>query len=92
MKVKDLIREDIDIDVIDDYDERCWIAKCGAYKLTDEAVQKFHRVLDIDVDMRDDIAILHCETEREAEECKDFFLSLAGYCAAEDYDRWFVEV
>lgn len=92
MKVKDLIREDIDIDVIDDYDERCWIAKCGAYKLTDEAVQKFHRVLDIDVDMRDDIAVLHCETEREAEECKDFFLSLAGYCAAEDYDRWFVEV
>lgn len=92
MKVKDLIREDIDIDVIDDYDERCWIAKCGAYKLTDAGEQKFHMVLDIDVDMRDDIAVLHCETEREAEECKDFFLSLAGYCAAEDYDRWFVEV
>lgn len=92
MKVKDLIREDIDIDVIDDYDERCWIAKCGAYKLTDEAVQKFHRVLDIDVEMNDNIAVLHCETAKEANECKVFFLSLAGYCAAEDYDRWFVEV
>ena len=51
MKVKDLIAEDIDIDVIDDYDERCWIAKCGAYKLTDAGEQMFHKVLDIDVDM-----------------------------------------
>lgn len=96
MKVKDLIREDIDIDVVDDYDERCWMAKCGAYRLTDAGVQMFHRVLDIDVDIKDDNsykrAVLHCETAKEANECKVFFLSLAGYCAAEDYDRWFVEV
>lgn len=96
MKIKDLIKEDIDIDVVDDYDERCWIAKCGAYKLTDAGEQMFHNVLDIDVHMdtegRYPIAVLHCETEREANECKVFFLSLAGYCAADDYDRWFVEV
>ena len=92
MKVKDLIAEDIDIDVIDDYDERCWMAKCGAYKLTDAGTQMFHRVLDIEVMMKENVAVLHCETAKEANECKVFFLSLAGYCAAEDYDRWFVEV
>lgn len=96
MKVKDLIREDIDIDVIDDYDGRCWIAKCGAYKLTDAGEQMFHRVLDIKVNIEQvgtqKVSVLHCETEREANECKVFFLSLAGYCAADDYDRWFVEV
>ena len=96
MKVKDLIREDIDIDVIDDYDERCWIAKCGAYRLTDAGEQKFHKALDIPVYMttgkKNNVAILHCETAREAETCREFFFSLAGYCAADDYDRWFVEV
>ena len=96
MKVKDLIAEDIDIDVCDDYDERCWIAKCGAYRLTDAAEQKFHEALDIPVYMttgrKTKVAILHCESEREAEKCREFFFSLAGYCAAEDYDRWFVEV
>ena len=96
MKVKDLIAEDIDIDVIDDYDERCWIAKCGAYKLTDAGEQIFHKALDIKVNIEQvgtqKVAVLHCETATEANECKVFFLSLAGYCAAEDYDRWFVEV
>lgn len=96
MKVKDLIREDIDIDVIDDYDGRCWIAKCGAYKLTDAGEQMFHGVLDVEVKIEQvgahQIAVLHTETAKEANECKVFFLSLAGYCAAEDYDRWFVEV
>ena len=104
MKVKDLIAEDIDIDVCDDYDERCWIAKCGAYRLTDAAVQKFHRALDIGVHIVGKgfggapVAILECdredeeEAERNARECKNLFFSLAGYCAADDYDRWFEEV
>lgn len=96
MKVKDLIREKIDIDVIDDYDARCWIAKCGAYKMTDAGEQMFHKALDIKVNIEQvgtqKVAVLHCETAKEANECKVFFLSLAGYCAAEDYDRWFVEV
>lgn len=98
MKVKDLIAEDIEIDVCDDYDERCWIAKSGAYKLSDEAKQKFHRALDIEVHINPNgfgnlpIAILECETAEDARACKEFFFSLAGYCAADDYDRWFEEV
>lgn len=96
MKVKDLIKEKIDIDVIDDYDERCWIAKCGAYKMTDAGEQMFHRVLDINAHIDTSgicpVAILHCETPTEAQECKVFFLSLAGYCTEEDYNRWFIEV
>lgn len=96
MKVKDLIAEDIDIDVCDDYDERCWIAKCGAYRLTDAAEQTFRDALDVTVFMttgkRENIAILHCETEREAQACKRLFFSLAGYCPADEYDMWFEEV
>lgn len=97
MKVKDLIAEDIDIDVCDDYDERCWIAKCGAYRLTDAAEQKFYKALDIEVELMPRIAVLKCDdadekkAEANAQACKEFFFSLAGYCAAEDYDKWFVE-
>ena len=96
MRVKDLIREDIDIDVCDDYDERCYIAKCGAYRLTDAGVQRFHKALDVPVHMttgrKYNIAILHCGTREKAQACKELFFSLAGYCSAEDYDKWFVEV
>lgn len=98
MKVKDLIEEDIDIDVCDDYDERCWIAKCGAYRLTDAAEQLFHRALDIEVEMMPKVAILKCDDEDEsvaeanAQACKKLFFSLAGYCPADEYDMWFEEV
>ena len=33
MKVKDLIKEDIDTDVYDNYDERCGMAVCGPIRL-----------------------------------------------------------
>ncbi len=98
MKVKDLIAEDIDIDVCDDYDERCWIAKCGAYRLTDAAVQTFHKALDVEVELHDKVAILKCDdddervAEEKAQACKRLFFSLAGYCPADEYDMWFEEV
>ena len=104
MKVKDLVREDIDIDVCDDYDESCWIAKCGAYRLTDEGVQEFHEALDVDVhivdfgDDRGKMAILHCDdddeevAEKNVRACKKLFFSLAGYCPYDEYDKWFEEV
>ena len=101
MKVKDLISEDIDIDVCDDYDESCWIAKCGAYKLTDAGEQRFRDALDISVvlmlNQKYPIAILECDDEDEdvaqknVKACRALFFSLAGYCAADDYDKWFIE-
>ena len=95
MKVKDLIREDIDIDVCDDYDERCWIAKSGAYRLTDAGEQRFRDALDVEVWMTGSkvpLAVLECPTDKEAQACKELFFSLAGYCSDDDYRRWFKEV
>lgn len=96
MTIKDLIREDIDIDVCDDYDERCWIAKCGAFRLTDAGEQRFWKALEVPVYMTTgreyNIAILHCTSEEEAQICKELFFGLAGYCTESDYERWFIEV
>ena len=91
MKVKDLIREEIDIDVIDDYDERCWIAFCGPLKLTAKGEARFADVLDMKCQHHGNVITLHAETEREAEECKTFFYSAAGFCSDTAWNRWFKE-
>lgn len=93
MKVKDLFDiEDIDIDVCDDYDERCFIAFCGGYALTDEGKERFKVALDIPINHIQNIIGLHCENSKEAQACKDLFESVAGYCSEKDFDKWFVSV
>lgn len=98
MTVKDFIRKDIDIDVRDDYDERCWIAFCGPCKLTECGKQEFYRAMDVNVHIDTNgfgglpIAILEVDNEEDAQACKELFFSLAGYCGDSDYDKWFVEV
>ena len=101
MTVRELIESDTDIDVIDDYDERCWIAKCGAYRLTEEAEREFHQALELEVEIKTNgfgglpIAIIACDSddddlaERNVKICKHLFFSLAGYCPEDEFDRWF---
>ena len=91
MKVKDLLKEDIDIDVCDDYDESCYIAFCGPLKLTAAGEKRFKSALERDVKLHIDIAILHAEDDREVNELKELFWSAAGYCADRDYQKWFDE-
>ena len=93
MTVRDLlIIDDVDVDVCDDYDERCYIAYCGGYNLTDEGVKEFADALDIEATgFCGGFATLHCECGEQAEACKELFNSLAGYCSADDFDKWFVE-
>ena len=91
MTVRDLIKEEIDIDVIDDYDERCWIAFCGPLKLKSKGEARFANVLDTKCQHHGNIITLHADTAKEAEELKVFFYSAAGYCSTKSWDEWFKE-
>lgn len=96
MKVRDLIKMDVDIDVYDDYDERLGIAYCYGYKLTEEGEERFKDALELDVEIRNGfgeaIALVHCETGKEATKAMDFFNSLAGWCSVKQFDKWFQEI
>lgn len=97
IKVRDLMSMDIDIDVVDDVTEELYIAFCGAYKLSPEAEEHFSEALNYDAEMLDDIVIIHVdapgdEWKDRLAKAKELFYSLAGYCDAEDYDKWFEEV
>lgn len=99
MKIKDFIKQEIDIDVCDDYDESCYMAFVGPMGLTDEGKRKFADVLNRDIDVRGDsfegaydaVALVHAENDAEVRALRKFFGSLAGYCAEEDYNKWFIE-
>lgn len=91
MTVADLIKEEIDIDVCDTYDERCWIAFCGPLKLTEKGNAKFADVLDTKCQHHGNVIGLLADTEREAQALKEFFYSAAGYCSTKEWDEWFEE-
>lgn len=99
MKIKDLIAEDMDIDVYDDYDERCGMAVCGPVNLTEKGRAVFGRALDLECEVHDFKghpygfhAVAHCETEKEAELLHHFLLAAAGYVGDDLYREWFSEV
>ena len=84
--------EDVSMDVIDDYDERCYIAYESGYKLTDAGLEHFANALDVPIlSIRDGLIIFHCATARKAQACKELFEALAGYCLVSEYDKWFEE-
>ncbi len=98
MTVKDLIRQDIDIDVYDDVCESLAIAFCGPMELTDEGSKHFAEVMEYEVQMqRNAVAIICVDHDTEQiwkhrlRKAKEFFKAAAGYCAADDYDKWFKE-
>lgn len=97
MKIRDLIQQEIDIDVYDEVCEDIGIAFCGPLKLTDLGKKKFNDVLDYDVciqrGIRFDVAIIKndCDNWKEIlEKAKSFFWAAAGYCADDDYNKWFI--
>lgn len=103
MKVKEFLNYDGDIDVVDDVCEELYVCYCGKMILTPEGEEKFKDVLDYDIEIVKgygtygyNTAILHIDSpgdewEAKLNKAKEFFYSLAGYCAADDYDRWFIE-
>ena len=100
MKVKDLIQQEIDIDVYDDVCEELGIAFCGPLVLTDKGKKKFAEVLEYDVKIHDNgastVAIVHVDApegiwQKRLRRAEAFFEAAAGYCSVEDYKKWFEE-
>ena len=100
MKVKDLLEQSICVDVYDDVCEELGIAFDGPMLLTDEGKKKFGEVLNYEVSLVNGgeyvNAIVHIDDEdenvweRRLRKAKELFEGMAGYCACEDYDKWFV--
>ena len=103
MKVRDLIQQEIDIDVYDDVCEELAIAFCGPQELTEEGEKEFAEVLDYEIKLNMHsygnlpAAIVLIDDPDDAvwearlEKAKQFFYGMAGYCACSDWDRWFKE-
>lgn len=98
MKVRDFIKREEDIDVYDNVCEELGIAFCGPLRLKKEGEEKFDEVLDYDIEInvgpRYSVAIIDIDKddwERRLKKAKEFFYAAAGYCADEDYQKWFEE-
>lgn len=92
MKIKDLIKMNIDTDVYDDVCEELAIAFVGPLSLTEEGQKKFADVLDYDVDFDNEVTIVKIDSddwEDKLEKAKEFFHAAAGFCPEEDYKKWF---
>lgn len=96
IRVKDLLRQNICVDVYDNVCEDLAIAFDGPQKLTEEGKRHFADVLEYEVMFKgssDIVAIIDVDEENweeRLEKAKELFCGMAGYCSVEDYDRWFV--
>lgn len=96
MTVRELIAQEIDVDVYDDVCEEISIAFTGPMKLTKEGRKHFAPVLDfkVSLDRDEDIATVLIETddwEKRLAQAKEFFVAAAGLCSEENYEKWFKE-
>lgn len=101
MKVKDLIEQEICIDVCDDVVEELYIAFDGPQPLTEEGAAHFEEVLAYTVVLHDNgydtMGIVNVDDgtengwKRRLRKAKEFFEAAAGYCADSDYHKWFKE-
>lgn len=101
MTIRDLIQQEIDIDVYDDVCEELGIAFCGPQPLTPEGEAEFSDIMGYEVTINQHsycglpAAIVRIDDpdesvwEERLAKAKRFFDAAAGYCACDDYDRWF---
>ena len=100
VRLEDFLSDDGDIDVIDDVTDDLWIAKCGAWKLTEEGKKHFRSVLPLKVEyMENWEGLVACvlldhrkDWERLERKCIELFEALAGYCSESDFKKWFIEL
>ena len=100
MKVKEFIKLNADIDVYDDVCEELGICFCGPMLMTEEGEKRFAEVLDyeIELDFSGSIktAVIHIDGDdgngwkKRLRKAEEFFYSAAGYCADEDFQKWFI--
>ena len=98
MKIREFIAQEIDIDICDNVIDDYYCAFVGPQELTEEGEKKFSDVLDMEIEWKegDDIAIVQLpehgdEWKKPRKEAKNFFAAVAGYCAYEDWNKWFKE-
>lgn len=101
MTIRDLIQQEIDIDVYDDVCEELGIAFCGPQPLTPEGEKEFAEIMDYPIQINQHsygnmpaaIVLIDDPDEKvwkkRLEKAKQFFEAAAGYCACTDYDKWF---
>ena len=92
MKVNDLLKMEITVDVYDDYDGRCQVAFFGSAKLTKEGVKHFNCILNNEVRLvlNDRLfAVVNAENEEQAQLIAYLFEGLAGHCTVDEFERWF---
>lgn len=102
MKVRDLLPMEIDIDVYDNVCEELGIAFCGPLALTADGMEVFGEVLDYECEIHMPPKGYGCgcvivdvdgeNWKHKLRMAKELFESMAGLCAADDYDKWFKEV
>ena len=99
MKIKELVKKDIDVEVYDNVTQEIIdISFVGPLELTEEGKEKFKEVLEYDVGLNEEYkyAIVKCSDEEpkikwitKAKKAGEFFKACAGYCSAKDFDKWF---
>ena len=83
-----------DTDVWSDYTDRIPVCVCPPVKFTAEGEKEFKHELDeIMVEYDGDVCNVLCNDTADPDKTEDeaftLLYSLAGYCSAKDYERWF---
>lgn len=92
MKVREFLKQAIDIDIYDDTVEELGIAFCGPQQLTDAGEKYFQRILDHEVDIFTQCAIVHLPDigwESDLMLLKELFEGAAGYIDSDKYRMLF---
>ena len=103
MKVKELIAMVIDIDCYDNVMEEIGIAYCGPMALTEEGQKKFAEVMEYECEILKNpvgysVCIIKVDDDpnvpwtEKLYKAKEFFLSIAGYCDDDDFNKWFIYI
>ena len=104
MRIRDLLKMEIDVDVYDDVCEELGIAFCGPCKLTKKGEDTFKDILDLQVDLVEDriyggyeCAVVNVDDEegiwqKKLKLAKLLFNGFAGYISDERWNELFEEV
>jgi len=93
MKIREFIKQSIDIDVYDNVCDGIGIAYCGPMSLTEEGEKQFADVLDYDIEFRNDVAIVDTDRhdwKRRLRKAEEFFYAIAGYVDNDLFEKWFI--
>ena len=97
MTVREFLAMEIDVDVVDDVEERVYIAFCGPCKLTKFGEEKFKDILDCTVTYWEKYcqAVINLDKYEDWEHKLDLaellFVGFAGYIPDSQYKKLFKE-